>query len=201
MESSRRKATREHLRLNTENMLSELTAVNAEEFNRRSLKQRRLEKLEKQPSYRFVKWLAKVMDKYFLDPILSILGIFFPGAMTIVQLVLTLPYLFVAIFKIRSVALTMAIIFNTLLDILLGLIPFVGTVLDFFHLSYAKNYRLIVGFAEDDAKVMAETRRKAWFLAIGSVLYVGIIIAWYTLIASLISGAIFGLYKLFTIGQ
>ncbi|WP_158608746.1 DUF4112 domain-containing protein [Neisseria weixii] len=39
----------------------------------------------------------------------------------------------ISLFKTRSIPLTLVVIFNSLLDLLIGLIPVIGTALDFFH--------------------------------------------------------------------
>ena len=49
-----------------------------------------------------------------------------------------------------------------MVDLVLGLIPFfIGDILDAFNKSYKKNYRLIVGFVEDDRDVIREVNSKA----------------------------------------
>lgn len=74
---------------------------------------------------------------------------------------------------------------------ILGLIPFgIGAVIDIFKKSYKKNYRLIVGFVEDDKDIISQVNRTAfkatiliaifcviiyymvkWTIAIGSFMY------------------------------
>jgi len=81
-----------------------------------------------------------------------------------------LPFLYVSIFKIKSLALTLAVLYNTFLDALIGLIPYVGDLLDFFHKSYAKNYRLIVGYVEDDKEIISEVKRSAIKSVVGILL-------------------------------
>ena len=42
------------------------------------------------------------------------------------------------------------------------LIPFyIGDIIDVFNRSYKKNYRLIVGYVEDDQEIISEVNRKA----------------------------------------
>ena len=65
-----------------------------------------------------------------------------------------------------------------LLDILIGIIPFgVGNILDFFHRSYRKNLKLIVGFVEDDKNIIDEVNRKASFMAI-AIFVICLVIYW-----------------------
>ena len=80
---------------------------------------------------------------------------------------LTLPYIYVSAVKIRSVPLTLAVIYNALCDIAMGLIPFyVGDVIDVFNKSFVRNFKLIVGFVEGDKKVISEINRKAVRMAV-----------------------------------
>ena len=80
---------------------------------------------------------------------------------------LTLPYIYVSAVKIRSVPLTLAVIYNALCDIAMGLIPFyIGDVIDVFNKSFVRNFKLIVGFVEGDKKVISEINRKAVRMAV-----------------------------------
>ncbi len=111
------------------------------------------------------------MDKYCLDPIL---GFFSPGLGDTLTSVLVLPFIYVSMFHIRSLPLTLAIIFNILRDVALGLIPFwIGDFIDVF----IQNSRLIVGFVEDDKKIIEEVNRKALWTGILIVIFC-LIIYW-----------------------
>lgn len=151
-------------------------AIEKEEARRRKKEQKRQE-LETDSSYRMVKGIATVMDKFFLDPII---GFFLPAVGDILTSVMTLPSIMVALFKVRSIPLTLAIIYNMLVDMLIGLIPFwIGDILDAFNRSYMKNYKLIVGFVEDDKEVIHEVNRKAVFTGI-CILVFCLLIYWLT---------------------
>jgi hypothetical protein len=63
-------------------------------------------------------------------------------------------------------------LYNIVLDCFIGLTPYLGDVLDAFYRSYAKNYKLIVGFVENDKEVIDEVRRSAWKSAILIVILV-----------------------------
>lgn len=103
--------------------------------------------------------IAKWMDRYYLD---AALGFMFEGLGDMLTQVLTLPYIYISAFKIKSLPLTLAVIYNALCDLAIGLIPFfVGDVLDIFKRSYAKNFRLITGFIEGDKATIREVNRKA----------------------------------------
>lgn len=132
---------------------------------------------ENDPLYRLIKAIKNVMDRYYLDPLV---GLFLPTAGDIFSSVMTLPFLTVSLFKIKSVPLTLAIIYNMLVDMMLGIIPFwIGDLLDIFSRSYAKNYRLIVGFVEGDKEVIHEVNRKALLTAVG-ILVLCVVIYWLT---------------------
>ncbi|MBQ5403581.1 MAG: DUF4112 domain-containing protein [Bacteroidales bacterium] len=100
----------------------------------------------------------------------GIAGFFLPAIGDLITSLATLPFLYVSIFKIKSLALTLAVLYNTFLDALIGLIPYVGDLLDFFHKSYAKNYRLIVGYVEDDKEIISEVKRSAIKSVVGILL-------------------------------
>lgn len=177
MESARRREAQEDLGLTTSEEQERIDhAIEKEEARRRKKEQKRQE-LETDSSYRMVKGIATVMDKYFLDPII---GFFLPAVGDILTSVMTLPSIMVALFKVRSIPLTLAIIYNMLVDMLLGLIPFwIGDILDAFNRSYMKNYKLIVGFVEDDKEVIHEVNRKAVFTGI-CILVFCLLIYWLT---------------------
>lgn len=177
MESARRREAQEDLGLTTSEEQERINlAIEKEEARRRKKEQKRQE-LETDSSYRMVKGIATVMDKFFLDPII---GFFLPAVGDILTSVMTLPSIMVALFKVRSIPLTLAIIYNMLVDMLLGLIPFwIGDILDAFNRSYMKNYKLIVGFVEDDKEVIHEVNRKAVFTGI-CILVFCLLIYWLT---------------------
>lgn len=119
-------------------------------------------RMEGKRSYRLIKGIAHWMDRYFLDPILG----FIPAG-DLISAGLILPYLYVAIFQVRSLPLTLALLCNVLLDVAMGLIPFwIGDVLDFFHRSYTKNYELIVGFVEGDEAMIKRVNKRAIWMAL-----------------------------------
>lgn len=139
---------------------------------RKQQKQQKKAELKCSGSYRLVEGIATAMDKYFLDPILGLL----PGVGDALSSLLVMPYLYVSLFKVRSISLTLAILHNTLLDMCIGCIPWVGNIADFFYRGYLKSYQLIVGFVEDDKEVISEVNRKAFGMFIlicvlGVILY------------------------------
>ena len=108
--------------------------------------------------------ITRLMDKYYLD---AVLGFLLEGFGDLFTQLLTLPYIYVSAVKIRSVPLTLAVIYNALCDIAMGLIPFyIGDVIDVFNKSFVRNFKLIVGFVEGDKKVISEINRKAVRMAV-----------------------------------
>lgn len=115
-------------------------------------------------SYQLAERIARLMDKYYLD---AVLGFLLEGFGDLLTQLLTLPYIYVSAVKIRSVPLTLAVIYNALCDIAMGLIPFyIGDVIDVFNKSFVQNFKLIVGFVEGDKKVISEINRKAVRMAV-----------------------------------
>lgn len=128
--------------------------------------------IEASRTYKFTKRIAKWMDRYYIDPII---GLFLPAYGDAITALLNLPYLYISTFKVRSFPLTLAIIYNTLLDVLIGLIPVLGDLFDVFNKSYTKNSRLLTGFVEGDRTIIREVNRKALIIG-GLCLLLGLLI-------------------------
>lgn len=149
---------------------AERAAAKGAEIERK--KQEKREELEKDTAYSACASIARIMDKFHLDPLLGLI----PGGVgDIISQILTLPFVYVAAMKIKSIPLTLAIIFNSLVDMLVGVIPLVGDILDFFSKSHKKNYKLLTGFIEDDAEVKHEVNKKAIYCSIGIVVLIFLI--------------------------
>ena len=122
-----------------------------------------LQKVETSRTYHFTKRIARWMDRYYLDPII---GFFLPAYGDVVTALLNLPYLYISMLKLRSIPLTLAIIYNMLFDIFVGLIPALGDLFDIFNKSYTKNSRLLTGFVEGDRTIIHEVNRKALIIGV-----------------------------------
>lgn len=134
-------------------------------------------------SFKVVKKIADLMDNWYIDPILGVI----PNVGDLVTPVFSLPFLYLSIFKVKSVALTLAMIYNILIDCALGMLPFwIGNILDFFNKSYKENYRLIVGYVEKDRNVIRAVNRKVTYLISMIVLLIAVIIGLIILIGKLI---------------
>lgn len=173
MQSSRRQQALQELGLDNAREQAQMERDMRKEEERRSRKEAKRLRIEQSTSYQSIHTIAKYMDTYCLDPIL---GFFLPGAGDFLTTFLVLPYIYVSACKIRSLPLTLAVIFNVLCDFALGLIPFwIGDIIDIFHRAYRKNMRLIVGFVEDDEQVIREVNRKAVWTGILIVIFLAII--------------------------
>ncbi|WP_372472580.1 DUF4112 domain-containing protein [Capnocytophaga sp. ARDL2] len=103
--------------------------------------------------------IKKYMDDYYIDGILS----FFPVVGDVIAQIFTLFYLYISIFKLKSIRLSVLIIYNALFDICVGLIPYLGIVLDFLNKSYKENYELIIGYAQRDKAIMRKINKRFTF--------------------------------------
>jgi len=89
--------------------------------------------------------------------------------------------------------LTLAVLFNTLVDMAIGLVPFIGHIADAFHKSNKKNMNLVLGFVNDDPEVIAEVNEKAKWMAVGIGVMCLIIYGLLQLLSS-IFGSIFSIF-------
>lgn len=183
MQSRRRQEAQESLGLlQKRQVLIDELAI-ADEEHRREVKLKKRQQIEKSSTYSLVKGIATVMDKYFVDPIIGLI----PVVGDLITSIFVLPYIYVSFFQIKSIPLTLAVIYNSLIDVLLGFIPVVGDITDIFHRSYIKNWRLIVGFVEDDRKVINEVNKKAILMGFLIVVVSLLIFLLWKLISGLIT--------------
>ncbi len=174
LQSNRRRQAQRELGLTDEHEQAQLErALHQEEERQRKKELRRME-IEESSAYQATQTIAKWMDKYFLDPIL---GFILPaGIGDTLTSIFVIPYIYVAVCKVRSFPLTLAVIFNVLRDVALGLIPFcIGDIIDTFNRSYVQNARLIVGFVEDDKSIIEEVNRKAFWTGVLILIFCAII--------------------------
>lgn len=159
MESSRRRNVQESLGITTQKEEQRQQNAIDKELQRQNKKAEKRRQLETDFDYKMVKGISVAMDSYFLDPII---GFFIPGAGDILTSICAIPFIWVAAARVKSISLTLTVIYNTLIDVALGLIPFyIGDIVDVFNRSYKKNYRLIVGYVEDDQEIISEVNSKA----------------------------------------
>ena len=125
-------------------------------------------------SYKLVHAIALWMDRRLLDPLI---GLVLPGFGDALTSVFAVPYLYLSIVKLKSIPLTLAIICNILLDVLIGIIPYIGVVGDVFKRAFTRNAALIKGYVEGDKAIMQEIDRKAVSMAFLIVILCGLIYA------------------------
>ena len=166
MQSNRRRQAQQELGLVDEKeQAQDARAMQAEQERIRRKEERRMD-IELSTSYQMTQTIARWMDKYFLDPLIGLI----PGLGDALSSLLVFPFIYVAAVKVRSLPLTLAVIFNVLRDMAIGLIPFwVGNILDFFNRAYLQNCRLIVGFVAGAREIIREVNRKAFWMGVGIV--------------------------------
>ena len=164
MESSRRQQAQSDLGMNFEREDLKRNAALAKEQERVEKKQAKREQMMNRSSYRMMVKTAKYMDKYYLDPLIGLI----PGGVgdTISSLV-ALPFIYYSLCVVKSIPLTLAVIYNILMDVLIGAIPFyIGDILDVFKRSYVENLKLITGYIEDDKEIINKVKKKAFWTAV-----------------------------------
>lgn len=125
-------------------------------------------------SYKLVHAIALWMNRRLLDPLI---GLVLPGFGDALTSVLAVPYLYLSIVKLKSIPLTLAIVCNILLDVLIGIIPYIGVVGDVFKRAFTRNAAMIKGYVEGDRAIMQEIDRKAVGMAFLIVILCGLIYA------------------------
>ena len=125
-------------------------------------------------SYKLVHAIALWMDRRLLDPLI---GLVLPGFGDALTSVLAVPYLYLSIVKLKSIPLTLAIVCNILLDVLIGIIPYIGVVGDVFKRAFTKNAAMIKGYVEGNRAIMQEIDRKSVGMAFLIVILCGLIYA------------------------
>ncbi len=138
------------------------SCLDGKEDRCRQSREKKTRKLKESKTYRFLCTITLLADKYFLDALLG----FVPSVGDLVSSVFGLPFIYVTLFKVKSIPLTLAVIYNYLVDILLGSIPFfIGDAIDFFCKAHVKNLDLITHYVEGDKKTIRQVRSKALLTA------------------------------------
>ena len=129
---------------------------------RRQRREKEIRELKASKAYKFISTVTTLADRYFLDALLGLV----PSVGDLVSSFFGLPFIYVTLFKVKSVPLTLAVIYNYLVDILLGSIPFfIGDAIDFFSKAHVKNLDLITRYVEGDKKTIRQVRSKALLTA------------------------------------
>lgn len=136
--------------------------ANRKEEVRRQRREKEIRELKASKAYKFISTVTTLADKYFLDALLGLV----PSVGDFVSSIFGLPFIYVTLFKVKSIPLTLAVIYNYLVDILLGSIPFfIGDAIDFFSKAHVKNLDLITRYVEGDKKTIRQVRSKALLTA------------------------------------
>ncbi|AXV49070.1 DUF4112 domain-containing protein [Prevotella denticola] len=139
------------------------SCLDGKEDRCRQSREKKIRNLKESKAYRFLCMITLLADKYFLDALLG----FVPSVGDLVSSVFGLPFIYVTLFKVKSIPLTLAVIYNYLVDILLGSIPFfIGDTIDFFCKAHVKNLDLITHYVEGDKKTIRQVRSKALLTAL-----------------------------------
>ena len=132
--------------------------ANRKEEVRRQRREKEIRELKASKAYKFISTVTTLADRYFLDALLGLV----PSVGDLVSSIFGLPFIYVTLFKVKSIPLTLAVIYNYLVDILLGSIPFfIGDAIDFFSKAHVKNLDLITRYVEGDKKTIRQVRSKA----------------------------------------
>ena len=139
------------------------SCLDGKEDRCRQSREKKIRNLKESKAYRFLCMITLLADKYFLDALLG----FVPSVGDLVSSVFGLPFIYVTLFKVKSIPLTLAVIYNYLVDILLGSIPFfIGDAIDFFCKAHVKNLDLITHYVEGDKKTIRQVRSEALLTAL-----------------------------------
>jgi hypothetical protein len=180
----------------TADLGKDIAVALAQEKQRKNRKSERQLSIEKSKSYRLIKFTTKWMDRYFIDGIVGLIPII-GDALTIL---FSLPFFYVAIVRIKSIPLALTILFNILTDVAVGLIPFfVGDIADFFYRSYKKNFKLVIGFVEDDRAIIKKVNRNAVLMGITIIVLCIVIYYLIHFMLSLLSSSYDSILEMITI--
>ncbi len=136
-------------------------------------RQQQRQRLMDNKVYQVMLRTTRYMDRYYLDALIGII----PGWGDAIALLSAIPFVYFSTRVIKSIPLTLAILCNTLRDVLLGMIPFfVGDVIDVFYRANVRNMAMIQGFVDGDQAMIKTVNRKAWHAA-GMILLLLVLIA------------------------
>ena len=114
-------------------------------------------------AYQTMESLTRYMDRYYLDALIGII----PGWGDAIALLSVLPFVYFSLRVIKSIPLTLAVLNNSLRDVLMGMLPFfVGDVIDVFHRANIQNMAMIQGFVDGDETIIRQVNQRAWQSAI-----------------------------------
>ena len=90
--------------------------------------------------------------------------------------------LYLSVFVVKSIRLSFAVLVISLIDLLIGLIPVAGSILDFVFCSSIINRQLIRGWVENDPSTRSKVNK---IVTIGTFVIAGLLgIVWYLILRS-----------------
>ena len=123
--------------------------------------------------YQAMGHLTKYMDRYYLDALFGLM----PGWGDLITVLSAIPFIYFSAKVIKSIPLTLAVINNSLRDVLLGMIPFfVGDIIDIFHRANTQNMKMVQGFVDGDETIIKDVNKKATQSAIVLIVMILLII-------------------------
>ena len=123
----------------------------------------RRKRLMDNKAYQTMERLTRYMDRYYLDALIGLI----PGWGDAIALICVVPFVYFSSRVIKSVPLTLAVLNNTLRDVLMGMIPFfIGDIIDIFHRANIQNMKMIQGFVDGDEAIIRQLNQRAWQSAI-----------------------------------
>lgn len=125
--------------------------------------EKRQQNLLKSKSFSLAHQLKIWLDDYHLDAVIGLI----PVAGDFITQIFNLVFLYISAIKLKSFRLSILMIFNSLFDFTLGLIPYIGSILDFFNKSYKQNFALISGYALGDEQTMKKINKQSLWAIFG----------------------------------
>lgn len=124
-------------------------------------------------TYQAMNGLTKYMDRYYLDALFGLI----PGWGDLLTILSAIPFVYFSAKVLKSIPLTLAVLNNSLRDVLLGMIPFfVGDIIDIFHRANTQNMKMVQGFVDGDEAVIKDVNKKATQSAIFLVIMIILIV-------------------------
>ena len=168
MHEGRREQVRRQLQLTDPEEQASMDRARAAEAARHARKEERRQELLRDRDYRIILWADRYMDRYGIDALIGLI----PYAGDVVGFLFVIPGLRLSTRKIKSLPLTLAILYNFLIDACVGLVPFIGPVLDFFFRANSRTAKLVRGFVEDDRETIREVNRRAGYFVVAIIVLI-----------------------------
>ncbi len=168
MANRRREETREQLNLKSEKQKEkERIAIEKAEQEAKRIEARRQE-IEGNSIYRiFISGFSFGLD--ILDGVLG----FVEGVGDFLTTVISFVYVYISLFVVRSFRLTLAVLTITLIDAIIGFIPFVGSIVDLVFCGNYINKNMIKGFVDGNK----EARRRVNIISSFSFIVIAFVVA------------------------